>query len=413
VDKMHYKQNHVYVGLDLHKDTHTAVIIDCWNEKLDTIVIENKPSDFTKLLNKVNKIASNLIPVFGLEDVHGYGRSLAVFLLEKGQVVKEVNSALSYSERMSYPTTKKSDDWDAYCIAAVLLRILDKLPDANPQDLYWTIRMMVNRRDAIVKALTTLTNQLHGQLCYHYPSYKKFFNDVNCKTALVFWDKYPSPHHLKGVTVEELAKILRKPSHNSCSTKKAKEIIELVESDGDTTREYQESRDFIIQSIVRDISFKADEIKMVEKEMKGLLKLLDSKLETIPGVDTVTAIALVAGIGDINRFRNADKLARFAGIAPVNFSSAGKGKDKKSKQGNRELYAVFYFLAVQQIQVAKGNNLPRNPVFLEYYKRKISEGKTKIQALVCVMRRLVNIIYGMMKNKSEYIMPVIPLKEAV
>jgi hypothetical protein len=48
---MHYKQNHIYVGLDLHKDTHTAVIIDCWNEKLETIVIENKPSDFTKLLD--------------------------------------------------------------------------------------------------------------------------------------------------------------------------------------------------------------------------------------------------------------------------------------------------------------------------------------------------------------------------
>ena len=100
-------------------------------------------------------------------------------------------------------------------------------------------------------------------------------------------------------------------------------------------------------------------------------------------------------------------------IAPVNFSSAGKGKDKKSKQGNRELYGTIYFLAVQQIQVAKGSKLPRNPVFLEYYKRKISEGKTKIQALVCVMRRLVNIIYSMMKNKRAYEMPVLPLKEAV
>lgn len=410
---MHYKQNNVYVGLDLHKDTHTAVIIDCWNEKLDKIVIENKPSDFTKLLNKVRKIAGDLTPVFGLEDVHGYGRSLATYLLEKEQIVKEVNSALSYSERMSYPTTKKSDDWDAYCIASVLLRSLDRLPDANPQDLYWTIRMIVNRRDAIVKSVTTLTNQLHGQLCYHYPSYKKFFSDVNSKTALVFWENYPSPHHLKDITIEELAELLRKPSHNSCSTRKATAILEIVESDGDTTREYQESRDFIIQSIVRDIRFKSEEIVKVEKEMGKLLELLGYKLETIPGIDTVTASALVAGMGDINRFPNADKLARFAGIAPVNFSSAGKGKDKKSKQGNRALYGTIYFLAVQQIQVAKGSKLPRNPVFLEYYKKKISEGKTKIQSLVCVMRRLVNILYGMMKNKRAYEMPVLPMKEAV
>lgn len=401
---MHKKQNHVYVGLDLHKDTHTAVIIDCWDEKIDSITIENKPSDFTRLMNKVNKIAGKLIPVYGLEDVHGYGRSLAVFLIERGMIVKEVNSALSYMERMSYPTTQKSDDWDARCIASVLLRKLDTLPDANPQDLYWTIKMMVNRRNSIVKSITNLTNQLHENLNYNYPSYKKFFSDVNSKTALAFYDKYPSPKHLKGVADEELAEFLRKPSHNSCSTRKAREILELVESDGDTTREYQEFRDFIIQSTVRDIAFKSEEIKKVEVEMKKLLKLLDLKLETIPGIDTVTAIALVAHIGDIKRFRNADKLAKFSGIAPVNFSSAGKGKDKKSKQGNRELYGVFYFLAVQQIQVSK-KGTPRNPVFLEYYKRKVSEGKTKIQALVCVMRRLNNIIYGMMKNKAEYILP--------
>lgn len=406
---MHKKQNHIYVGLDLHKDTHTAVIIDCWDEKIGSITIENKPSDFTRLMNKVNKKAGNLIPVYGLEDVNGYGRSLAVFLIERGMIVKEVNSALSFMERMSYPTTKKSDDWDANCIASVLLRKLDTLPNANPQDLYWTIKMMVNRRDSIVKAVTTLTNQLHENLNYNYPSYKKFFSDVNGKTALAFYEKYPSPKHLIAVTDEELAEFLRKPSHNSCSIRKAKEILDIVESDGDTTREYQESRDFIIQSIVRDIAFKSEEIKKVEVEMKKLLKLLDLKLETIPGVDTVTAIALVAHIGDIKRFRNADKLAKFSGIAPVNFSSAGKGKDKKSKQGNRELYGVFYFLAVQQIQVSK-KGTPRNPVFLEYYKRKVSEGKTKIQALVCVMRRLNNIIYGMMKNKSEYVMPNVEIK---
>ena len=407
---MHKKQNHIYVGLDLHKDTHTAVIIDCWDEKIDSITIENKPSDFTRLMNKVKKIAGKLTPVYGLEDVHGYGRSLAVFLIERGMIVKEVNSALSFMERMSYPTTKKSDDWDAKCIASVLLRKLDTLPNANPQDLYWTIKMMVNRRDSMVKTVTTLTNQLHENLNYNYPSYKKFFSDVNSKTALAFYEKYPSPKHLIGVTDEELAEFLRKPSHNSCSTRKAKEILDIVESDGDTTREYQESRDFIIQSIVRDITFKSEEIKKVEVEMKKLLKLLDLKLETIPGVDTVTAIALVAHIGDIKRFRNADKLAKFSGIAPVNFSSAGKGKDKKSKQGNRELYGVFYFLAVQQVQVSK-KGTPRNPVFLEYYKRKVSEGKTKIQALVCVMRRLNNIIYGMMKNKTEYVMPNVEIKE--
>jgi len=60
---------------------------------------------------------------------------------------------------------------------------------------------------------------------------------------------------------------------------------------------------------------------------------------------------------------------------------------------------------VQMIQTAWKSGKPRNAVFQAYFQQKISEGKTKPQALVCVMRRLVNIIYGMLKNKTEYRAP--------
>lgn len=186
-----------------------------------------------------------------------------------------------------------------------------------------------------------------------------------------------------------------------------------MEEDGDTKRAYQETRDFIVREMVKDIKFKKAQITELEQEMKRVVGFLGYKLETMPGIDTVTACALVAKIGDINRFPNPDKLARFAGIAPVKFSSAGKGKEQKSKQGNRELHGIFYFLSIQQVQTTKGSGAPRNPVFYEYYQRKIKEGKTKVQALVCVMRRLVNIIYGMMKHKKEYLMPTLPLEKAV
>ncbi|MDI6619874.1 MAG: IS110 family transposase, partial [Clostridiales bacterium] len=88
------------------------------------------------------------------------------------------------------------------------------------------------------------------------------------------------------------------------------------------------------------------------------------------------------------------------------FSSAGKGRDESNKQGNRKLRGLLYFLAVSMVGTST-NRVPRNPVFYEYFHRKVSEGKTKPQALVCVMRRLVNIIYGMMKNKTEY-RPYVP-----
>ena len=71
---MQRRENYLYVGIDLHKESHTAVLVNCWNEKLDVIVIENKPSEFSKLTKRVNKTAVKLgrTPVYGLENAYAY-----------------------------------------------------------------------------------------------------------------------------------------------------------------------------------------------------------------------------------------------------------------------------------------------------------------------------------------------------
>lgn len=179
--------------------------------------------------------------------------------------------------------------WDAECVAKILLNKLDLLPDANPQDIYWTIGQLVVRRSAMVKVGIALKNQLHQQLSYHYPSYQRFFSDIDGKCSLAFWEQYPSPHKLEGVTVEELAIFLQKASNNAFSTRKAANILALVETDGDTKRQHQDQRDFLIQSHVRDLKFKKQEMAAVEAELARMMKLLDYQLETMPGIDTVTA----------------------------------------------------------------------------------------------------------------------------
>lgn len=73
-------------------------------------------------------------------------------------------------------------------------------------------------------------------------------------------------------------------------------------------------------------------------------------------------------------------------------------------QGNRKLQGTIYFLAIQMIQLSS-KGLPRNPSFYAYYQKQLERGKTKPQALILISRRLINIIYGMLKNKTEYRMP--------
>ncbi|GLC79556.1 IS110 family RNA-guided transposase [Lacrimispora brassicae] len=330
---MQRRENYLYVGIDLHKRSHTAVLINCWNEKLDVIEIENKPSEFKKLAEKVNRKANQLAlkPVYGLENAYGYGRSLAVWLLEKGYEVKDINPALAYDQRKSAPMLSKNDEYDAHAVATVLINQLHTLPDAKPTDNHWTLCQLVNRRDLLIKDGTRFKNGLHEQVSLAYPSYQKFFSEIDGKSALYFWKTYPSPAHLQGKLAEELTEELREIS-KIFKLNKAEFILECVKADGNTTRDFQASRDFITGSLVLDLEHQKETLAQLDKEIEKVLLSFDCKLTSMPGIGTYVAGKLLAEIGDIRRFSNADKLARYAGVAPVKFSSAGKGREQSSRQ---------------------------------------------------------------------------------
>lgn len=354
----------VYVGVDLHKQHHTAVIIDCWNKKLGEIKFDNKPTVFPQLEKEVKKyVKKGMSVVYGLEDVGGFGRALAVYLTEKGCWVKEVNAKLANARRKSHVTIQKSDSWDAECVAKVLRDELLNLPDAKPIDLYWAISQLVTQRKWQARTLTGMVKRLHQQLGYHYPSYKKFFSEVDGKTALAFWHKYPSPSRLSGVDVDELATYLRKLSNYALSTKKAMQILMLIVDDGDTTRDFQDKRDFIVRDLVRNIRFYEHGLTRIEREIASLMNQLGFQLETMTGIELVTAAELVAEIGDIHRFASADKLARFAGVAPIAVGSGDKHRNYKSKQGNRELHDIIKALAIRQIAVTRTKKSHVIPIF--------------------------------------------------
>ncbi len=397
------KEKHLYVGIDLHKETHTAVILDCFNNKLGQITFANTPAEFPKLVRKVKKYCiDGKEPVYGLENAYGYGRALAVWLIDKKYIVKDVNTSISNRQAKHRGAMyKKSDSDDAQAIALATITMLDTLPDACPNDAYWSLGQLVNRRDNIMRHRIRLTNQLHEQLCIAYPSYKVFFSDISRPTALHFWSKYPSQKYLKDKGVEDLREELVPVSHNRCSTKTCEKILDTIKNDKVKDNEHQDARDVVTKGIVSDLQHYEKQLQEVDMELGKLYHSIGCTLTTIPGINITSAVKMLAEIGDINRFSNASKLVQFAGIAPINLSSAGKGMDKASKQGNRRLQATIYFLAVQMIQVSS-KGTPRNPVFRAYYERRLAEGKNGQQVLICISRRFVNIIYGMLKSGTEY-----------
>ena len=96
---------------------------------------------------------------------------------------------------------------------------------------------------------------------------------------------------------------------------------------------------------------------------------IGKKLHTIPCVSNILAASLIAEIGNINKFSNSSKLARYAGIAPIEKSSGGKDKSLKSEFGNRKLNSLVYTIACIGLSTGRtsGENLKaNNPIFKEY-----------------------------------------------
>jgi len=402
----HPKMLFTYVGIDSHKDTHTAVFIDCFFEKLGELTFENLPFKFGAFLSEALKLqAEGTALVFGMEDVTAYGRQLAVFLKENGLLVKHVNALLVARERKNRNTVHKTDSFDAECAARVLLSKFAELPIADPSDKYLMLRTLVMRRDFIVKNNAALKNHLHTLLLAHYPRYDKFFHDLYCKSSLAFFTKYPSPPTLIGVTAAQIADCLKEASSGRVGINKASQILGMVNESGFDGLEFQEVRDMTIRSTIRQIQYNLIELESVDSDLADFLERFECTLTSMNGINVVTAAQMLSCIGDIKRFPTPAKLARYSGIAPVSYSSGKQDAQYANRRGDRELNSLFYCLAVRLVAAVKPTNRAINPFFYEYYHRKLSEGKTKKQALKCVQRRLVNIIWTMLTNNEEYVNP--------
>ena len=396
----------VFVGIDPHKETHVAVMIDHWGEVFFELEFPNEPKGFEKLLEHVNTYTPHgKTAVFGIEDTGGLGRSCAQWLTLRDKVVKGVNPTMSSEKRKKRPHRPKSDLIDAVAVAKVLIDEFYELPVVTNDEYFQALKELVNRRDQLVKSRTRCKNQLHKLLHDQYPCYKEFFSDPFGATALAFWNKYPHPSLLEGVGPKRLASFLNKTSRNMSSSK-AELILSLVDKKQPLNLDSNITL-IVIRQIIEQLHQIDNHIVEMERIIAETLKQSDTYLETLPGVGSVTAACIVARIGSIEKFSSASKIARHAGIAPEDNSSGRTKRQKRSKSGDRQLNAAIHRIALNQISVSK-NGAPKCPIAYNYYQRKVSEGKTRLSALTCLKRRLCDIIYAMLRDKSHYIPPEFP-----
>jgi len=100
------------------------------------------------------------------------------------------------------------------------------------------------------------------------------------------------------------------------------------------------------------ISFYKKQLKLIELEMRALVKADDElalkikRIETIKGVGFMTVIKLVSELNGFQLFRNIRQLVSYAGLDVVeNSSGKHQGKSKISKKGNTSLEQHYICLA--------------------------------------------------------------------
>ena len=114
----------------------------------------------------------------------------------------------------------------------------------------------------------------------------------------------------------------------------------------------------------------------------------------MPGIGPRTGSRILAEIGDGTRFADGDKLASYAGLAPVTRQS-GKSinGESKSRRGNHRLKNAMFLAAFASL---------RAPESKAFYDRKRAEGKRHNAAVICLARRRCNVILAMLRTHQPY-----------
>ena len=357
-----HRSQTLFVGIDVHKDTHTAVGLSPFGEKVFEMTIGNETDGFVSLVEKTKVEAgkAGLVPSFGLEDVHSWGERLSSFLVEEQLPVRAVSPILVDRRRSKTTHPEKNDSLDAQGVAEVMIQKIDTLPVytlSQEAKKAKQIRELSLEREWLVKERARLKNQLHILLHrIHNTGYGAKFKDPFAKKALRYWMR-SIPKNTDAILEQRMKRAVHR-------------ILDLRE-----------------------------EIQEIEEELTALMKDSGQTLSTASGCGVVIAAEIIGEIGDIARFHSPGALAKYAGCAPREHSSGKTIKWRKTRSGNRRLNRSFHRMALSQIS-RSGNDAART-----YFKRKVSEGKTKTQALICLRRQLVNVVWMMMKRKTEYRWP--------
>ncbi len=331
----------VVIGMDPHK---RSVTIEAMGADETVVGGGRFATDADGYRAMLDYVASWPNRVWAIEGCNGIGRHIAHRLLADEEQVVDVPPKLSARARVfSTGQGRKTDATDAHSVALVGTRMAGLRPVVADEQLE-ILRLLVDRRRALGEEHTRKVSQLHALLLQLIPGGAK-----------------------KDLSAAQAKKLL--------ATVRSRDAV------GKTRRR-------LAAELIADLERIYTRKKTANKELTELVRATGTGLLGLHGVGPSGAARLLVEVGDITRFPNRHHFASWTGTAPIDASSGDHVRHRLSRGGNRQINRVLHMMATVQLRNATQGRA--------YFDRKKAGGKSSMEAMRCLKRRLSDTVYRTM-----------------
>lgn len=396
------------IGVDVAKTLQWARFVDYRGmEAGKAISFQVNKKGFESIVTKIEEIRNSKFlrqsfdnMIIGMEPTGHYWKTLANYLMKRGYRVVGVNPYhTKKAKELDDNSQTKSDKKDALTIARLIKdgRFFDPY---LPQDIYAELRALTNARVSLLKRNSAVKNTITAIFDEYFPEITTVFkNPLKGKASRQIMRNCPFPNEMLALGEDGVLKVVKKAVKKTVGMKRVKELIAVAKDSVGV--------DYGLKATKIRLGYLLDELEVIEKRLADVEESMKEMLEatgygdkmlSVKGIGVVTASMFLGETGDPMRFQDPRQIERYAGYNLVEDSS-GKNKSGTviSKRGRKHLRSVLYLMAYTMV----GKNAEMKELYNYLKTRKVNPLKKK-QALVVISKKIITIIYSLIKKQECY-----------
>jgi transposase len=336
--------------------------------------------------------------IVGFESTGPYMEPLAQFLKSKrGIRLVQVNPMHTKRlKELSGNSPLKTDRKDPKVIADII-ELGHALTVVIPEGPSAELRRLTQGRERTITSRTRLFNQLQCLLASFFPEFLQVMKDVTTASAQHLLKHHSTPQEIVKLGETALASLLRKVSRGKLREDRARALFEASRASVGI-RDGRDSMLLEIRLILETIASYDRFIEDSEAEMVRQLEQIPYSriILSLKGIGPVTAAGLIGEVGDFTKFGTISEVMKLAGLDLYEVSSGKhRGKLRISKRGRPIMRKLLYLAALSAVR--KGG------VMHAWYQQALNRGMQKTKALVAVSRKLLVLIFALVRDHSVYV----------